>query len=121
MLNIDYNKLYQEADNGHEKFKNNEFKRIVFEDFLGKSNFNYILANFPSPSSKLWKETNYKHTMKKSVSKKGANGLKEELLNNIQRHILLEFNSGMFIHFLERLTGIYGLVPDPHYAESGFG
>ena len=58
--------------------------------------------------------------MRKSVFKKGNNGLKEELLNPEQRNILLELNSGMFIHFLEKLSGITGLVADPQYAESGF-
>jgi Rps23 Pro-64 3,4-dihydroxylase Tpa1-like proline 4-hydroxylase len=120
MLNINYEKLFQKADEGNQNFNKNEFKRIVFDYFLGKFNFDFISKHFPTAESNLWKETNYKHTMQKSVFKKGNNGLKEELLDNLQRHILLEFNSGMFIHFLERLTGIEGLVPDPHYAESGF-
>jgi len=120
MLSFNYEHLYKKADEHCTQFNQEEFKRAIFTNFLGKDNCNYMLKHFPKPNSGLWKETNYKHTMQKSVFKKGSNGLKEELLNNIQRHILLELNSGMFIHFLERLTGIEGLVADPHYAESGF-
>lgn len=119
-MNINYPKLYKIADSNRINFSNEEFKRITISDFLGKENFEYIYKNFPSPEADLWKETNYEYTMKKSVSKKGVFGLKEELLNKNQRNILLELNSGMFIHFLERLSGITGLVPDPYFAEAGF-
>ena len=120
MLEINYNEMFKKATKLSKQFNKEEFKRCVFTNFLGKKNCDFIINNFPSPNSKLWKETNYKYTMRKSVFKKGDNGLKEELLNPTQRKILLELNSGMFIHFLEKLSGITGLVADPQYAESGF-
>src|SRR3712207_1690584 len=35
------------------------------------------------------------------------------------RHLLAELNSATFIDFLERLTGIDGLIPDPHFEGGG--
>ncbi|MEM5516042.1 2OG-Fe(II) oxygenase [Henriciella sp. AS95] len=31
------------------------------------------------------------------------------------RHLLYDLNGPVFVNFLERLTGISGLIPDPHY------
>jgi len=35
------------------------------------------------------------------------------------RHLLNQFNSAVFVHFLERLTAIEGLLPDPYYFGGG--
>jgi 2OG-Fe(II) oxygenase superfamily len=35
------------------------------------------------------------------------------------RHLLNQFNTGVFVTFLEELTGIRGLIPDPHYTGGG--
>jgi hypothetical protein len=35
------------------------------------------------------------------------------------RHLLAEFNSAVFVDFLERLTDIPALIPDPHYFGGG--
>ena len=32
----------------------------------------------------------------------------------------MELNSSLFIYFLERLSGIEGLMPDPFFAEGGY-
>ena len=32
----------------------------------------------------------------------------------------MEFNSSLFITFLEKITGIEGLIPDPYFAEGSF-
>ncbi|HEV3281161.1 MAG TPA: 2OG-Fe(II) oxygenase [Acidimicrobiales bacterium] len=40
-------------------------------------------------------------------------------LGPMTRHLLNQFNSATFINFLEELTGISGLIPDPHYLGGG--
>jgi Rps23 Pro-64 3,4-dihydroxylase Tpa1-like proline 4-hydroxylase len=32
----------------------------------------------------------------------------------------MELNSSLFLRFLEKLTGLYGLVPDPYFAEASY-
>ena len=44
----------------------------------------------------------------------------ESRLPPAARHLLTQFNSAVFIEFLESLTGIEGLVPDPHFVGGGF-
>lgn len=41
------------------------------------------------------------------------------ILPAFTRHVLAELNSSSFVLFLERLTGISGLIPDPHYVGGG--
>lgn len=40
-------------------------------------------------------------------------------MHPVLREILLEMNSGAFIKFLEKLSGIEGLIPDPFYNGGG--
>jgi Rps23 Pro-64 3,4-dihydroxylase Tpa1-like proline 4-hydroxylase len=44
----------------------------------------------------------------------------ESRLPPAARHLLTQFNSAVFIEFLESLTGIEGLIPDPHFTGGGF-
>ena len=41
------------------------------------------------------------------------------MLGPTTRHLLSEFNSAPFVNFLEEVTQIKGLVPDPHYFGGG--
>src|SRR5207302_10977618 len=43
----------------------------------------------------------------------------ESRLPPAPRHLLTQFNSAVFIEFLESLTGIEGLIPDPHFIGGG--
>ncbi len=40
-------------------------------------------------------------------------------VHSIIRHLYWELNSAPFIAFLEQLTGITSLIPDPHFAGGG--
>ena len=46
--------------------------------------------------------------------------LKEFLFDENQRRLLMELNSSLFIRFIEKLSGIEGLIPDPYFAEGGY-
>lgn len=35
------------------------------------------------------------------------------------RFLLYQLNSSMFVRFLEKLTGISGIIPDPHFQGGG--
>ena len=60
------------------------------------------------------------HTVKKKVTKRGKLDLKEYLFSENQKKILRELNSSLFLNFLEKLSGIEGLIPDPYFAEASF-
>ena len=119
MLDID--RLIKIADANTTLFKNaTPFKYAHIENFFGEDRLNFISKSFPSADSNIWKETNYKHTMKKSVLKTGNNGLKDLTLDQEARDLFYELNSSCFLNFLERLSGINGLFGDPYLAEAGF-
>ena len=75
---------------------------------------------FPRPDDAIWKTPSNTHTIAKSVVKRGVTGLKENVLNTDARNLFYQLNSATFLDFLESLSGISGLCPDPYLNESGF-
>jgi len=118
---IDYSKLYLLADNNKKKYLNNApFPNIFFDNFFPEDFYNFLLKSFPMEDSGIWKTPSNKFTQHKSVTRQGDLGLKESLFTENQRRSIMEFNSSLFIEFVERLTGINGLIPDPFLAEASF-
>ena len=71
-----------------------------------------VLAEFPSPHGGDWFAFD-SATERKLATKDDAD------MGRATRHLLAQLNSSSFIEFLERLTGIDGLVPDPHFVGGG--
>lgn len=90
------------------------FPHGVFDDFLPIKSAQRLAESFPGPEQDLaWQ--------KFSVS-----GFEVKLASNAIERLpepigsaLLQFNSGPFIQFLEKLTGIEHLVADPHLVGGG--
>ena len=119
--NIDYSKLYKQADLLADIYKNNKpFPSIYLDNFLSAKDYRKISAAFPKANDPIWKTPSNKHTVGKSVTRNGDLGLKEYLFNENARRFFYELNSGLFLNFLEKLTGISGLICDPYFSEGGF-
>jgi hypothetical protein len=89
------------------------FPHVVIDDFLPEEVLDRVLAEFPGPDGIRWKlYTDQGHTQKLATDR-------PELMGPFTRHLFNEFNSSVMVEFLERLTGIDGLVPDPHLAGGG--
>lgn len=106
-----YSRLYASSE---------PFPSIVIDNFFELNVFDYIHTCFPSPTSAVWKTPTNSHTISKSVVKRGPTGIKENVLSFNCRSILYQLNSATFHDFLEDLTGIQGLCPDPYFNEVGF-
>ena len=120
-LKINYVSLYKKAEKLNKKYlKEKPFPHAVIDNFFEQGTYKKICDNFPKPNSKIWKTPSNVHTIKKMVTKRGKLNLKEYLFSEEQRRILMELNSSLFLNFLEKLTGIEGLLPDPYYAEASF-
>jgi 2OG-Fe(II) oxygenase superfamily len=88
------------------------FPHIVLDDFLPQELADLCLLEFPArPSSKIEFAT-------KQENKKLE--FKPEALSPSLRALFYSFNSAPFIGFLENLTGIKGLIPDPYFLGAGF-
>ncbi len=95
------------------------FPHAVIDDFLPEAMARRVLAAFPPPQAELWldwqKRDKVHQPKKQGIG--GAGRLTHE--HRFLQHVLFAFNSFPMIQFLEQLTGIEGLIPDPHLSGGG--
>ncbi len=106
-LNPEYlDKLVQEY---HQKYISAKpFPYVIIDNFLPEYVLEEILTEFPSPDAIKWQ------TFESSAEKKLAS-TSELQMGEATRFLLYELNSSIFINFLEQLTGIDGIVPEPSF------
>lgn len=96
-----------------EEYRNNKpFAHIVFDDFLPEEAIEAALRDFPEPKNVPWQE------FANQNERKLAFDVAEKMPDSI-RDILYFLNSRPIIQFLETLTGIGGVIPDPYFAGGG--
>ena len=83
------------------------FPHIVIDDFLPKAVLERVISEIPRPGEVGWIE--FDDARGKKLASKF-----ETQLGSATRALLYQLNSSVFVDFLETLTGISGLVPDPH-------
>lgn len=88
------------------------FPHAVFDDFLPPSVVRALVDAFPRPDAKIFRR--FRDPMQKKLASAHPNTLPE-----VVRRVLAEFNSAAFLDFLQRLTGIDGLITDPHFEGGG--
>jgi len=87
------------------------FPHIVIDEFLDPEILRTVIKEFPSSESK-------------EFFNRGQERLKfqfqpHEVLSGVIRNVFAELNSQAFLGFLEELTGIDGLIPDPYFEGGG--
>ena len=90
----------------------NPFPHIIIDDFLPKSILEQVLEEFPKPTSIDWQKFN-------APAEKKLASTSELQMGEATRLLLYQLNSSTFINFLEKLTGISGIIPDPHFVGGG--
>jgi len=88
------------------------FPHIVLDNFLDDEIAARCVAEFPSHASA--------HAAYDRAQERGKFEFNPELLSAPLRSLFYSFNSLPFILFLENMTGIKGLIPDPYFAGAGF-
>jgi Rps23 Pro-64 3,4-dihydroxylase Tpa1-like proline 4-hydroxylase len=91
---------------------NKPFPSIYFDDFLPRSVAEAAVSDFPHPKQLRWSEFSDENQVKLAFE------AAEKLPASI-REILYFFNSRPMLEFLEDLTGISGLIPDPYFVGAG--
>jgi Rps23 Pro-64 3,4-dihydroxylase Tpa1-like proline 4-hydroxylase len=71
-----------------------------------------LLEAFPTPKEEIWRRTDIQYEKKISTSF-------EQSIPSPIRNMLYVLNSATFLRFLETLTGIEGLLPDPYFIGGG--
>lgn len=88
------------------------FSHVVMDDFLPEELLQEVIEEFPQPAQIDW--TRFDNPAENKLS----TDLETRMGENT-RLLLYQFNSILFIDFLEILTGIEGLIPDPHFWGGG--
>ncbi len=88
------------------------FPHVVIDDFLPQSVADRVLADFPNPNDLAWQR------FKSGTESKLASNL-DAHMKPMTRHLLAQFNSAAMCGFLEKLTAIEGMIPDPHFMGGG--
>lgn len=88
------------------------FPHTVIDHFLPESVLEEILEEFPAPKEIEWRSF-YAQFERKMISKD------ESQLGPRTRHLIAQLHSSTVCRFLHRLTGLSGLVPDPHLLGGG--
>ncbi len=94
------------------------FPHIVMDDFLPDDIAKLCLACFPKPEHAHFEQPD---VGTHQVGKLGRT--QESYFRGVEpkiRRVLSEFNEMPFLDFLEGLTGIAGLIPDPHFRGGAF-
>ena len=87
------------------------FPYIFFTDFLNKRTADQMVEDFHPINKNFYRYDN-------PLEKKFAFDRVSELPDSI-RNTLADLSSPPFLNFLEKLTGIDGLIPDPYYRGGG--
>ncbi len=92
------------------------FPHVVIDNVLPREVLDQVLLELPGPEDWAnhadWNNANRTDAVKLSIPNDWD-------LGPSTRQLLNQFNSAVFVHFLERLTGIEGLLPDPYYFGGG--
>lgn len=106
-------RLSELADRHRHDYQNAApFPHVVIDDFMSPDVLDRVLDEFPDKKKIDW--VDFDDATQKKLGQKNEDGL-----GDFTRALLYQFNSAPFINFLEKLTGIEGLIPDPHFWGGG--
>lgn len=105
--------LYRVAKNCQEAYSSaHPFPHIVIDNFFPEDILNKILLEFPGSKEVDWQRFD-------STAEKKLASTHESQMGDSTRYLLYYLNSSTFVSFLEELTGIQGIIPDPHFSGGG--
>jgi hypothetical protein len=108
-----HDRLEELATERHESYASVQpFPHTVIDDFLPADTLDDVLVEFPAPDAEAWFAYD-------SARERKLEFTDQSHMGPATRHLLEELNGSLFVGFLERLTGIHGLIPDPHLEGGG--
>jgi hypothetical protein len=113
MFRVDADKLKELALKYREDYANAKpFPHIVIDNFFPEEVLENILSEYPKTGDIDWQK--FENKSEKKLANKH-----ERYMGDNTRALLYQLNSSTFISFLETLTGIDGIIPDPHFEGGG--
>ena len=92
------------------------YPHVVLDGFLGEGLARELAAAYPSPGHSGWTRKDYDEQAARlgQLQRGGFEGVDGGL-----RQLLAELSGMAFLEFLQALTGVTGLIPDPHFRGAG--
>ncbi|HKG22469.1 MAG TPA: 2OG-Fe(II) oxygenase [Blastocatellia bacterium] len=113
MFFIDPEKLSEVARRRRDDYREAApFPHAVMDDLFPEDVLRSLVAEFPRPGDIDW--VRFRNREEKKLATKD-----ESQMGEATRMALYQLNSSAFVSFLEALTGIDGLIPDPHFWGGG--
>ena len=112
-IHLNFESLYSLAENNAKKYVSGEpFPHIYLDNVFPEDVLNKILTEFPSAEGIDWVKFNNPNERKLAS--------RDEIqMGDTTREFIHILNSKPFLMFLEKLTGIENLIPDPHLEGGG--
>jgi 2OG-Fe(II) oxygenase superfamily len=88
------------------------YPHIVIDNFLPEAFLGRVLDEFPSPGGVTWAQHYHANSKKLALNR-------WEEMGEATTNLIHELNSPSVLRFLERLTGIEGLIPDVYLEGAG--
>ena len=119
MHRFDPNRLSQKAASVVDGFNvAAPFAHVVFDNFLPQAHASALARDFPVPQDLIWSDWR-----KRGGHQYGKQGTRNSdqfwRLPDYLYFSLLEFNSSTFLQFLQDITGLHSLMPDPYFQGGG--
>lgn len=106
--------LQKLAEDNASKYQSADpFPHISFDNFISPEILEDVLKEFPTPE----KQGSREYKDETSTGKLAS--LEYNKIPSYIRYVLDQFNTAPFLQFLETLTGIKGLIPDPYFGGGG--
>lgn len=120
-LLLDYEKLAPIAARATDAYQAAvPFPHVILDDFVDSGIIDAMLKEFPQPNDKIgWarRDVDTEDGRPASVGKLDFGNVVQ--LGPTLRQLAWELNSKPFLRFLQQLTGIKRLIPDPHFVGGG--
>lgn len=117
---IDWGKLENHVQPWSRDYVNNQpFPHIVIDDFVGAAVVDRLLEDFPGEDQRMQRRANTARLDDGRAAQLKKRSYADTEAGIAVRQMLWELNSGRFIDWLERLTGIPALLPDPKLNGAG--
>lgn len=106
-----------DLDKLHNQFINEQpFPHIVFDNFFQENIVDQVYEEFQQQNFDLWDQRNHHDVQVKWRS----NWLSDSDVPPSTYQLIQYMNSGDFLRFLSKLTGVHGIIPDPYLTGGGF-
>lgn len=110
-------KMEKNISNWGREYRNNiPYPHIGIDDFFDGGLIREVIANYPGEYDALWNRT---FLDAGTYEEQKLSFDRQEDLPVVIQNLISALNSAVFVNFLERLSGIDGLIPDPYLSGGG--